>query len=226
LYTGPITINKTGIVEAIAYPTDTTNYITSGVSNKSYTYVAALNAPTINPTSGTIPTGATRSITSTGPAEWALVVFAMYYTTDSSTPSTTAGGSTHLYTGVFNITSATATTITVKALATATGFPASNVTTSGTFTFETQLAAPNFLLSNTGLIKSGTVLKFGAVPNGVTIYYTTNGSNPVVGSPNTSVYNSATGIPLTQIGVEWVHAITVGTGDLSGASNKIYIVTP
>ncbi len=225
-YTGPITINKTGIVEAIAYPTNTAAFFTSGVSNKSYTYVAALNAPTINPTSGIIATGANRSITLTDPANAALAGFAMYYTTDGSTPSTTAGGSTHLYSGVFNITSATATTITVKALATATGFPASTVTTSGTFTFEPQLAAPNFLLSNAAAVKSGTVLKFGAVPAGVTIYYTTNGSNPVVGSPNTTVYNPATGVPLTQVGVEWIHAITVVAGDLSGASNKIYLVTP
>ncbi|HTG14679.1 MAG TPA: chitobiase/beta-hexosaminidase C-terminal domain-containing protein, partial [Blastocatellia bacterium] len=213
-----ITINKTGIVEAIAYPTDTANYFQSGVSNKSYTYVAALTAPTVNPGTGIFVTNANRSVTMTDPTNSALAGFAIYYTTDGSTPGTSAGGSTSLYSGTFNLNVPSASVITVKALATATGFPASAVTTR-VYTFLPQLVAPNFLLAG-GHVPAGSILKFAAVPAGVTIYYTTNGSAPSTAS---NVYNPVTGIVIN--GSETVRAIAVGTGFInSNPSAKAYLV--
>jgi hypothetical protein len=220
-----VPINASETVKAIAYPVDTANYFTSAVSTKQYNIVLALAAPTFNPASGTFSTGVNHTIT-LADTNSGLAGFAIYYTTDGTVPATSAVGSTKLYqAGGITLNVANPSTVTVRALATVPSFP-SSIATSGVYTFETQLLGPNFLLNNVGLIKSGTVLKFAPVANGVTIYYTTNGTNPVVGSPNTSVYNPATGIPLTQVGIESVHAITVAAGDLNGASNKTYIVTP
>ena len=218
-----ITINKTGIVEAIAYPTNTTTYFTSGVSNKSYTYVAALTAPVISPASASFATGTNHSVTMTDTANSALPGFAIYYTTDGTTPGTAATASTHLYAGAVNITSATAATVTVHAIATATGFPSSTVSTT-TYVFQSQLASPNFLLSNGALLPVGTKLTFGTytVPNNVVIYYTTDGSNPTTSS---NVYNSTTGLLLNNAPAELVRAIAVAPGYLtSNPSAKLYLL--
>jgi len=215
-----ITINKTGIVEAIAYPTDTADYFNSGVSNKSYTYVAALTAPTVTPGTGIFATNTNRTVTMSDPTNSVLPGFAIYYTTDGSTPGTSAGGSTSLYAGTFNINVPNPSTVTVNALATATGFPASTVTTR-TYTFETQLAPPNFLLSNVGSLLSGSKLTFGTYAQpGVTIYYTTNGSTPSTAS---NVYDPANGIILNLLPLEFVRAIAVAPGYItSNPSAKLY----
>jgi hypothetical protein len=215
-----ITINKTGIVEAIAYPTDTANFFTSAVSNKSYTFVAALTAPTITPASGIFATNTNRSVTMTDPLNSALPGFAIFYTTDGTTPGTSAGGSTSQYSGTLILNVPAASTVTVKALATATAFPASSVTTR-TYTFEQQLAPPNFLLSNLVSLVLGSKLTFGTYAQpGVTIYYTTNGSTPNTGS---NVYNPATGVILNSAPLEFVRAIAVAPGYItSNPSAKLY----
>ncbi len=218
-----ITINKNGIVEAIAYPINTATYFTSGVSSKSYTYVASLTAPTITPASATFATGSNHSVTMTDAANSALPGFAIYYTTDGTAPASAAGGSTHLYAGAINITSASAATVTVNAIATATGFPASTVSTR-TYTFQTQLAAPSFVLSNSVSLPVGSKLTFGtyAVPNNVVIYYTTDGSAPTTSS---NVYNSVTGVLLNNTPIELVRAIAVAPGYLtSNPSAKLYLL--
>jgi hypothetical protein len=113
-----------------------------------------------------------------------------------------------------------ASTVTVKALATATAFPASSVTTR-TYTFEQQLAPPNFLLSNLVSLVLGSKLTFGTYAQpGVTIYYTTNGSTPNTGS---NVYNPATGVILNSAPLEFVRAIAVAPGYItSNPSAKLY----
>jgi hypothetical protein len=214
-----ITINKTGVVEAVAYPNNSAVYYVSGVSSKSYTYVATLLAPTINPSNGTFAAGSGHSITLTDTTDASLPGFAIYYTTDGTTPNTTAGGSTHLYTGALTLNYATATTVTLKALATATGFPSSPVTTA-TYSFEPQLTAPYFQLAG-GIVTAGSKLTFAGytTPGNVTIYYTTDGSAPTTGS---SVYNPATGIIINS--TELVRAIAVAPGYLtSNSSSKLYI---
>jgi hypothetical protein len=181
--------------------------------------VATLIAPTINPASGTFATNANRTVTLTDTADAGLTGFAMYYTTDGTTPNTTAGGSTHLYAGSITLNYPTATTVTLKALATAGGFPASTVT-SATYTFEPQLAAPNFQLAG-GIVTAGSKLTFVpyTTPGNVTIYYTIDGSAPTI---NSNVY-STTGIAINSTGL--VRAIAVAPNYLtSNSSSKFYIV--
>ncbi|KAA6456982.1 hypothetical protein DYQ86_24395 [Acidobacteria bacterium AB60] len=212
-----ITINHAGVVEAVAIAT---GYSVSTVSSKHYYYVAVAAAPTINPVFGTtFVTGTNHAISLTDTSISGLPGFAMYYTTNGTNPTI---GSTP-YTGSFNINLANPGTVTVKAIATATGYAASTIS-SRTYTFEQQLTAPFFLLSNAAPVVSGTVLYFQtySVPN-VVIYYTTNGGTPRPGFPGTFAYNATTGIPINAN--ETVSAIATSAGYVtSSQSAKAYTV--
>lgn len=81
--------------------------------------------PTFTPVAGLYTSNQLVTITSaTGGAS-------IYYTTDGTTPGTSAGGSTSLYTGAIPV-AGSGTTITIKAIATAAGSRSSSVA-SGTF---------------------------------------------------------------------------------------------
>ncbi len=120
IYSGPVDINSTTTLEAIAYASGLTD---SNVTSGAYT-IAIVNppasAPVFSPAAGTYSAAQNVTITSaTGGAS-------IRYTTDGSTPSETAGT---LYSGPVNI----AKTTTLKAIAYAAGFTDSTVT-SGTYT--------------------------------------------------------------------------------------------
>lgn len=104
-----------------------------------------LDAPVISPGSGIYTTGQSITIASTPGTN-------IYYTTDGSTPTT---GST-LYTGPFSVGS----TVTVKAIATGSGYQTSPVATANIQIDMTTLGVPKggllvWLRSDTGLITSG-----------------------------------------------------------------------
>src|SRR5258708_5184720 len=94
LYTGPITINTSGIVEAIAIAP---GYINSAVASKSYVYAVLppAAAPYFNLAGGTYHSPQMLTLTDTTPGA------AIHYTTNGSTP---AAAST-LYTGPITIAS-------------------------------------------------------------------------------------------------------------------------
>jgi len=215
-----ITINHTGLVEALAIAP---GYSVSIVGSKQYYFKGIAGVPTIAPGSGpAIAAGTNQQITLSDTSMNGVSGFAIYFTTDGSTPGTIAGGSTRLYTGPFNITSATAGGVTIKAIATAPSYQASGVA-SMTYTFETQLARPFFLLGG-GHVTTGSVLKFTAITQpGVTILYTTDGSMPASFSTTTHTYNAATGIVINN--TETVTAIAVGSGYInSNPSSKTYLI--
>ena len=114
LYTRPFPIATTSTVQAIA----ALNGVSSGVDSVTYTFGAAVAAPTFSPASGTFTGSAAVTISdATGGST-------IYYTTDGSTPK--AGvGTTQQYTGTITLTKSTA----LKAIAVV-GSASSTVATS------------------------------------------------------------------------------------------------
>ena len=125
LYSGAITISSNTTLKAIAYETGfTDSTVTSGTYTINILTPAA--APVFSPAAGTYSTAQNITITSSTSGA------SIRYTTDGSTPSETTGT---LYSGPVNISN-TASPTTLKAIAYASGFTDSSVT-SGTYTITT-----------------------------------------------------------------------------------------
>ena len=105
LYTGPITVNVTETIEAIAVESGYTN---SPVSSMSYTIAPLLPAPTFSPAPGTYTTSQSVTI---GDATAGTTI---YYTTNGSTPTT----SSTKYTGAITVSA----TETLEAIAVESGY--------------------------------------------------------------------------------------------------------
>src|SRR6266542_949365 len=114
LYTGPIALNGTTTLKAIAVGN---GYGASVVTSATYTFVAA--TPTFSPTPGTYTAPVSVKLSGASPG------VPIYYTTDGSTPTT----SSTLYTGVFPVSATT----TIKAIASGNGYGTGGVA-SGTYT--------------------------------------------------------------------------------------------
>jgi len=107
LYTGPITVTGSTLVEAIA---SAPNYVTTSDLVAQYTITAP--APTITPQSGVFQNSAT--VTITDPVPGATI----YYTTDGSIPTT----SSSKYTGTITVAPAQTSNEVYHAIAVATGY--------------------------------------------------------------------------------------------------------
>ncbi len=202
-YTGPITIASTELVEAIA---TATNYDVSPVSSKQYTYASSpAPAPVFSLVAGTYQTPQTLTITDS--VQGATI----YYTTNGSTPTT---GSTR-YLAPITVQS----TETINAVAIATGYTLSTVTTASyTYNPLPAAAAPFFSLAGGHYTTPQSLTLTDSTP-GATIYYTTNGSTPTV---NSTKYTG----PITVNGaLELVQAIAMAPGyNNSPVSSKLYLI--
>jgi uncharacterized membrane protein len=114
LYSGPITIATTQVVQAIAVAT---GYANSSVASASY--VIAVPTPIFSPKAGTYTSAQSVAITDS------MAGAAIHYTTDGSSPTPAS----NLYTGPLTVSSTT----TLKAIAVGSGYSNSAVA-SGTFT--------------------------------------------------------------------------------------------
>src|SRR5579863_1018386 len=151
-----------------------TGGLTSSQKIENWTFVSTgttqqqASAPIFNPAAGTY-TG-TQSITLTDATPGSTIL----YTTNGSTPATTAGGNTFQYSSANPISVAATTTI--NALATASGFTTSPVS-SATYTINALQAAPTPTISPaTGTYTSAQTVTI--TDPGATIYYTIDGSAP------------------------------------------------
>jgi hypothetical protein len=164
-YTAPVTISTTTTLKAIATATGLANSsVTSGV----YTIQSATAAsPTFNPPAGTYSNAQTVTITS------ATSGATIYYTTDGSTPTT----SSNKYSAPITIS----TTNTLNAMATATNFANSPVT-SGIYTIQTATAASPTFSPPAGPYSSVQTVTITSTTSGASIYYTTDGSTPTTSS--------------------------------------------
>lgn len=204
LYSLPIPLNTSTLIKAIAYAS---GYSNSTVASGSYTIRASQTAaPTFSPAGGTYSSGQSVVISS------ATTGAAIYYTTDGSTPSATAGTP---YTGPVTI----AATTTLKAIASAAGLADSTVS-SATYTITSpQVSAPAFNPAG-GTYTSGQSVALSSATPGAAIRYTTDGSTPT--SSTGAIYSGP--IPVTA--TTTIKAIAYGNGlSDSAVSSATYVIT-
>jgi hypothetical protein len=206
LYSGPIAINATETINAIA--------IASGYSNSSTataTYTISLPAamPAISPAAGTYTGAQTITISDSTPGA------TIYYTTNGNAPST----SSTVYSGSF----VASQTETVKAVAIASGSSISSVASAAyTINGATQTAAPTFNLPG-GVYNSNQTITMADSTPGAVIYYTVEGGTPTTSSP---IYKS----PVTLVLSRTVQAIAVAPGmsasQVTTATYTLTVATP
>jgi Legume lectin domain/Chitobiase/beta-hexosaminidase C-terminal domain/PQQ-like domain len=167
-------------------------------------------APLFSPAAGTY-TG-TQSVTLTDATPGSTI----FYTTNGSTPATTAGGNTFQFSAATPIS--VAATETIKALATASGFTTSTVN-SATYTINALQSAPTPTIAPaTGTYTSAQTVTI--TDPGATIYYTIDGSAP---SPNSTKYAASFIVNATTT----VRAIAVESGFSNSAiAQSVITISP
>ena len=189
-YTAPIKVASTETIQAIA---TAKGYATSPVASAAYTLQVA--PPAFNPAVGTYPTP--QSVTITDSTTGATI----YYTIDGSTPTSKSTK----YASPVKV----AQTTTISAIATATGFTTSIVST-GVYSIVPVAATPTFSPA-AGSFTSAQSVKIGDTTAGATIYFTTDGSAPSTASTK---YTAAIAAGTT----ETINAIAVATGYAQSAT--------
>ncbi len=146
--------------------------------------------PTFDPAAGTYYTAQTVSIsdTTTGAV--------IYYTTDGTTPTT----SSTAYSSPIPVPS----TLTIEAIAVATGYANSEVATA-TYTISAPPAAAPTFSPSAGTYTSAQTVTLSDTTQGATIYYTTNGTTPTTSS---TVYSG----PITVSSTETIEAMALASG--------------
>ena len=181
-----ITPSKTGYSFS---PSNSSQTITAAdITGVNFTATQIVVAtPTFSPVAGAY--GPSQSVT-VSDTDSGLAGFAMYYTTDGSTPTT---GSTP-YTGAITVSSS----LTLKVLATATGYANSNIG-SAAYTINGAVATPTFspVAGSYGPTQSVTI---STSTSGASIFYTTDGSTPTSGStPYTTPVSVSSSLTLKAI---------------------------
>jgi hypothetical protein len=188
-YTGPITVNSSELVQAIAVVTGSSN---SSVGSAEYTIGSQTAAPVFSVSGGTYY--ATQSVSMSDSTSGAV----MYYTTNGTTPTT----SSTKYTGPIAVSSAE----TVEAIAIAPGYVSSAVNSA---TYALTAATPVLSVA-AGTYGSAQTLLISDATAGAKIYYTTNGTTPTTAS---TLYTGS----ITVSATETVKAIAVVTGFANSA---------
>jgi len=167
--------------------------------------LAPAPAPAFSPAAGTYTTIQNVSLSDT------LTTASIYYTTDGSAPTI---GSTP-YTAPITV----ASTQTINAIATATGYSSSPVA-SAIYTINLPAtAAPVFSLAS-GTYTTAQTVKITDATKGATIYYTTNGSTPTT---NSTSYSG----PISVSSNETIQAIAAASGDAnSSLASATYTIAP
>jgi hypothetical protein len=204
LYSGPITVANTEVIEAIAVET---YYSNSVVGTGKYTITDATQVGPLTITPGT----GTYSATSVPPAPLSVTISdattptaAFYYTTDNSTPVYPVGGTTRLYTGPLTISATT----TLKAIGQLSG---DNNSTVATAIYTLSAAATPGFSPVAGTYAPGQSVTITDSSANNTIYYTTNGNAPTTAS---AVYST----PIPLVGpTETLRAIAIVSGDSNSA---------
>jgi hypothetical protein len=191
-YSGPITVSATETIKAIA---TASGYSPSTVSSATYTITSQAAAPTFNPPGGTFgaPQGVTLSTSTPGAS--------IYYTLDGTTPNTTAGGSTLLYSSPLTISATT----TVKAIAAASGFTSSTVSTA-TYTINASAGTINF---GSGFAAGGMIFNGKAALNGARLRLTDGGTSEAA----TAWYSAP--VNITSFTTDFSFQITPGTNPIA-----------
>jgi hypothetical protein len=186
IYSGPIQVSATETIQAIAVATGYTN---SSVAMAAYTINPVLPAPTFSPVAGTY--NASQSVT----IRDAMAGTTIYYTTNGTTPTTASAK----YAGAITVSG----TETIQAIAAATGYTSSSVSTA-TYIINSVLPAPTFSPA-AGTYSASQSVTIRDAMAGATIHYTTNGTTPTTSS---TIYSG----PIQVSTTETIKAIAVETG--------------
>jgi len=199
-YSGPITVSSSETIKAIA---TASGYSTSDVASAPYTInQAAAATPVFSPAVGTYTSAQMVTISD------ATADATIYYTTNGTPPTT---GSTK-----FNGPISVATTETIEAVATATGYATSAVA-SATYTISIPAATPTFSVPQGSYTTIQTV-SISDTTAGAIIYYTLDGSPPTI---NSTKYAG----PITVSSTETIKAIAAGNGfSASAVASATYTV--
>jgi hypothetical protein len=168
-------------VKAIA---TATNFATSATATSVITIPSPAATPTFSLAGGTYSGTQTVSISDTTAGA------SIFYTLDGTPPGTSVGGSTQQYSAAITV----ASTETINALATASGFSTS-ATATATYTITALSPAATPVISPaTGSFPSAQTVSITDSTPGATIYYTLDGSTPSTSSTkySTSFIVSAT----------------------------------
>ena len=200
VYSGPITVNASETLNAIAIAT---GYSSSATASAAYTINLPAATPVFSVASGVYTSVQTVAISD------ATSGATIYYTTNGSTPGT----SSTVYSGPVTVSA----TETLNAIAVATGY-SSSAAASAAYTINLPAATPVFSVG-AGTYTSIQTVAISDATSGATIYYTTNGSAPTIAS---TVYSG----PITVGATETLQAIAVGAnGTPSPVATASYIVT-
>ena len=202
LYTGAITISVATTVKAIGIKTGLTN---SDVGEAAYTLGGTVATPTFSPVAGTYPSPQTVAITCASPTGASI-----YYTTNGADPT----GLSTLYTGGITIS----VTTTVKAKAYKTGFLASAVG-SALYTLTGAIVATPTFDPAAGTYSSAQFVTLTCATSGASIYYTTDGTDPTIGS---TLYG---GTPISVAVTTTLKAIGIKAGSTNSAiATAVYTI--
>jgi hypothetical protein len=200
VYSGPIAVSSNETISAIAAAN---GYLNSGVGFATYQFAAP--APTFTPPAGIYSSPQSVTIGD------AVAGTAIYYTTNGTKPST----SSTPYSGPITVSA----NETLKAIALASGVPASAV---GTAAYQFRPAAPSFNPAGATYTGPQSVTISDSVV-GAVIYYTTNGSTPTTSS---AVYSGPITVGVNET-LRAIAAVSGGAGSaVAAATYKIQAPAP
>jgi sugar lactone lactonase YvrE len=201
IYVSPIQVGKSQTIQAVALAT---GYNASAIVSAAFTInLPAAAMPTFSPAAGTYTSVQTVTLSDTTPGA------EIFYTTDGSAP--TAGGTK--YTTAITVSA----NVTIKAVAYASGYTASPVASAAYVINLPVAATPTFSLA-AGTYNSAQSVTISDTTTGATIYYSTDGSTPTVGSTK---YTGAISVSAS----ETVKAIAVATGySNSAVAQAAYVI--
>jgi hypothetical protein len=201
VYSAPIQVGTTTTIKALAYAAGD---LDSNAVSATYTInQQAAAAPTFSPAAGTYASAQSVTLADATPGA------TIYYTLDGSTPT----AASTKYTGAIAVSATT----TIQAIATASGFSTSAIS-SAVFTINTPLAATPTFSPAAGTYTSAQNVTLADATPGATIYYTTSGTAPTTSSTR---YTSAIPVSATTT----IEAIASASGyTTSAAASATYTI--
>jgi len=201
VYAGPFLVSQTTSVKAMG--------VASGLTNSSVTSAALtinnlslVSTPVITPPTGSYSQQQTVAITC------ATAGASIFYSTNGNIPFTSVNSFTKLYAGSFVITANT----TVRALAVKSGLTTSGVAVSYiTITNQQATVATPVITPGTGSYSGPQTVAISCATVGASIYFTTSGNTPVVGTGFTKLYS----VPFLVSATTTVRAIGIKAGSLN-----------
>ena len=211
-YTGPISVSSTTTVKAIGAEA---GYNNSAVGAAVYTILPPASTPTFSPVAGTYV--GTQTVTITSSTGGATICYAINTTPTAPTAGTCGAGST-TYSGPISVASSE----TVNAIATESGYVNSSVG-SAAYVIESTVSTPTF--SPVAGVYNGAQTITITTSAGATLCYTTDGSTPTATTPGTCSHGTTYSGPFSVGTTETVNAIGTEVGFAnSSVASAFYMI--